>query len=313
MEKIIDPISKQLIKKELTDDLWVRKTNKANRSIYIFTHDQAPNTFKELGRLREITFREAGGGTGKSMDIDKYDTAASPFKQLIVWDDENEEIVGGYRYIEGNKIPLDKNGVPQSPTSKLFRFSEQFIAEYLPYTIELGRSFIQPEYQPTKDLRKGLYSLDNLWDGLGSILDRNRYVKYYFGKFTMYRNFDPYARDLLHVFLHKYFKDTQQLVMPHQPLLITHDKEELLSQLTGKDFEEDNKIMGRILKEKGERVPPLVNAYMNLSSTMKIFGTAINSAFGEVEESAIMVTVADIYHDKKVRYKINFEELGYGE
>lgn len=307
METIIPPVDRTLLKKELTKELFVRDTNNGHNQIYIFTNQQAPNLMRELGRLREQTFREASGGTGKCCDIDDYDTAKKPFKQLIVWSPEDEEIVGGYRYILGKDVAIDKDGLPISPTSRLFKFTEKYIKNYWPLTFELGRSFVQPIYQPTVNLRKGMYSLDNLWDGLGAITIMNPEVKYFFGKITMYPSYDSFARDMILYFMHKYFPDEEKLVTPRNPLILQTREKVLKSIFSGHNYDEDYKILVQKVRSLKEGIPPLVNAYMNLSGSMRTFGTAINDHFGNVEETAIMVTIADIYDYKKDRHISTFQ------
>ncbi|MBM3435676.1 MAG: GNAT family N-acetyltransferase [Bacteroidetes bacterium] len=307
METIIPPVDRQLLEKELTSELFFRDTNNGNNKIYVFTHDHAPNLMRELGRLREITFRDAGGGTGKCLDIDEYDLGKTPFKQLIVWNPEDKEIVGGYRFLIGRDVEYDHEGQPHTPTSKLFRFSEKFIREYWPVTFELGRSFVQPIYQPTVNLRKGMYSLDNLWDGLGAITIVNPDVRYFFGKITMYPSFDSLARDLILFFLHKYFPDEDELVRPKIPFRIQTKEKVLRSIFMGANYDEDYRILVQKVRGLGEQIPPLVNAYMNLSGSMKMFGTAINNEFGLVEETAIIITIADIYDYKKDRHMSTFK------
>jgi hypothetical protein len=308
MKTIIPPVDRVLLEQELTKDIFIRNTNNGNNQIYVFTDKQAPNLMREVGRLREYTFREAGGGTGKDMDIDVYDTAETPFKQLIVWDPREKEIVGGYRYICGKNVALDENGQPKSPTSKLFHFSEKFQKEYWPYTFELGRSFVQPLFQPTINLRKGMYSLDNLWDGLGAISVMNPKMKYHFGKITMYPDFDTFARDMILFFMNKYFPDNDNLLKPYEPLKLTTRQKVLESIFIGANYDEDYRTLAQKVRRLKENIPPLVNAYMNLSGSMKTFGTAVNPAFGNVEETAIIITIADIYDYKKDRHMGSFEQ-----
>ncbi|MCD4791266.1 MAG: GNAT family N-acetyltransferase [Bacteroidales bacterium] len=308
METIIPPVDRVLLDKELTDELFVSETNNGNNKIYVFSHDQAPNLMRELGRLREITFRDAGGGTGKAVDIDMYDTMERPFKQLIVWSPEDKEIVGGYRFIVGKDVADDKNGNPISPTAKLFKFSEKFKKEYWPVTFELGRSFVQPLYQPTVNLKKGMYSLDNLWDGLGSITVTNPGIRYFFGKITMYPDYDSFARDLILYFMHKYFPDNENLVTPFNPIKIQTRGKILKSIFIGANYDEDYKILAQKVRSLKENIPPLVNAYMNLSGSMKTFGTAPNPGFGDVEETAIVITIADIYDYKKDRHLTTYKK-----
>ncbi|MBL7882834.1 MAG: GNAT family N-acetyltransferase [Bacteroidia bacterium] len=307
MQNIIEPISKEILEAELNKDRFIRKANNGNNQIYIITHHDSPNVMREIARLREVTFRAAGGGTGHEIDIDEFDTSDSPYKQLIVWNPEEKEIVGGYRYIKLGEAPII-NGIVHVATTELFTFSDQFVKEYVPYTIELGRSFVQPKYQPSLDNRKGIFSLDNLWDGLGAIVIDNPDVKYFYGKVTMYTDFNIHARDMILSFLTYFFPDNDKLVRPITPLGLKTDVTEFMKSIEGVDFKEANKVLNQNVRALGENIPPMVNAYMNLSATMKFFGTAMNDHFGEVEESGIMVTIADIYDSKKERHVSSYKK-----
>ncbi len=302
VKKVIDAVDPKLIEQELTKDRFVRDTNNGKKEIYIITYHDSPNTMRELARLREISFRDAGGGTGKELDIDKYDTSENPYKQLIVWCPNEKHIVGGYRFIEGYNLGKDENGIPDSATARLFKFSDKFINDYLPYTIELGRSFVQPIYQPTYNIRKGLYSLDNLWDGLGALTIDFPEIKYFFGKITMYPRFNIIARDMILYVLEKHFSDKENLMDPHIQLSMGSDIKELESVFNNDKYEDDYKILMKYVRRYKESIPPLMNAYMNLSPSMKMFGTAINTHFGNVEETGILVTINDIYDIKKDRH-----------
>ena len=302
MKAIISPIDKNLLKAELTKDKMLRKTNKANNEIYIISHHNAPNVMLEIGRLREIAFRDGGGGTGLSVDIDEYDTMEVPYKQLIVWNPEAEEILGGYRFIAGSDIKFDENGEAILATSHLFNFSEKFIKEYLPYTFELGRSFVSVEYQSSRAGSKGLFALDNLWDGLGALIVADPSMKYFFGKVTMYDSYDTTARDMILYFLNKHFPDPDKLVTPKQPLEINSDPKKFKRKFNDGTFKGDYKILNTSVRKLGYNIPPLVNAYMSLSPQMKVFGTAINYEFGNVEETGILINKDEILEEKKKRY-----------
>ena len=302
MEDIIAPIDKEVLKSELTEDKRLRFTNKSNNEIYIVTWKNAPNVLKEIGRLREIAFRAAGGGTGKSMDLDEYDLMENPYQQLIVWDPEAEEILGGYRYLLGDEVEFDADGKPLLATAHMFNFSEKFLKDYLPTTIELGRSFVTLEYQSTRAGSKGLFALDNLWDGLGALTVVMPQVKYFFGKMTMYPSYNRFGRDMILYFLKKHFNDKDKLITPMQPLLIETD-EKILEKLFCHDtFKEDYKVLNTEVRKLGYNIPPLVNAYMSLSPTMRMFGTAINDGFGDVEETGILIAVDEILEEKRVRH-----------
>ena len=302
MQAIISPLNKSILEAELTKEKFVRNTNNGTNKIYVITHHDSPNMMQEIGRLREFTFRNAGGGTGKEVDIDEYDTADAPYKQLIVWNPQEKEVVGGYRYIRCADAPKDTRGKIHLATVELFHFSEKFISEYIPYTIELGRSFVQPKFQPSSENRKGLFSLDNLWDGLGAIIVNHPDIKYLFGKVTMYTDFQARARDMILFFLNHFFPDKERLVSPYQPLSIRSDIKEFELLFKNLNYKEAHKILNQHVRSLGENIPPLINSYMNLSATMKTFGTASNAHFGEVEETGILVTIKDIYHTKKERH-----------
>ena len=302
MEDIIAPIDKEVLKSELTEDKRLRFTNKSNNEIYIVTWKNAPNVLKEIGRLREIAFRAAGGGTGKSMDLDEYDLMENPYQQLIVWDPEAEEILGGYRYLLGDEVEFDADGKPLLATAHMFNFSEKFLKDYLPTTIELGRSFVTLEYQSTRAGSKGLFALDNLWDGLGALTVVMPQVKYFFGKMTMYPSYNRFGRDMILYFLKKYFNDKDKLITPMQPLLIETDEKVLEKLFCYDTFKEDYKVLNTEVRKLGYNIPPLVNAYMSLSPTMRMFGTAINDGFGDVEETGILIAVDEILEEKRVRH-----------
>lgn len=302
MEEITERIGRELIIAELTPERHLRHTNKGDNDIYVVDAHSAPNTMREIGRLREIAFRDAGGGTGKDCDIDRFDTMDPPCRQLIVWDPQAEEIIGGYRFILGEDIAMEANGSPRIATSHMFRFSDYFLSHYLPNTLELGRSFVSKGYQSSKAGTKALYALDNLWDGLGALTVIYPQIKYLFGKVTMYPDYNRECRDMLLYFLHKHFPDREKLVTPINPLRTDADIDSLKEIFNGDSFKADYKILNQLIRSHGSNIPPLVNAYMSLSPTMKMFGTAINDEFGDVEESGIFLTIDEIFEDKKNRH-----------
>lgn len=302
MKDIASPVPKEQILAELSVDKMLRKTNKGANEIYVITHLDSPGVMHEIGRLREITFRDAGGGTGKDLDIDNYDISEVPYKQLIVWDPDAKEILGGYRYILCSEAPADENGIIDLATSAFFSFSKKFCTEYLPYTIELGRSFIQPEYQSSKAGAKALFALDNLWDGLGALTVDHPEIKYFFGKVTMYSHFHTEARNLIQYFFLKHFRDRENLVYPKKPFEFNLDVGRMTQIFTGDDYTEDYRILVQGVRQFGENIPPLFNAYMNLSPSMKTFGTVMNEHFGNVLETGIIVTIKDIYDVKRGRH-----------
>jgi hypothetical protein len=302
MKAMIPPVDRKALRQELTKERFVRRTNNGDNEIYIVSDVDSPVTMQEIGRLRELSFRDSGGGTGMAVDIDDYDLGENGFKQLIVWNPEDQAIMGGYRFILCKNLDIGANGQVKTPTAKLFHYSPQFVKDFIPWTIELGRSFVQPDYQPSKNLRKGMYALDNLWDGLGALIVDYPEVKYFFGKVTMYRHFDAFARDLILYFMKLYFPDPDNLVYPHDPLSYKTDLNRLKQVFKGTDYAGDYRILVQQVRQQGENIPPLVNAYMALSATMRTFGTAWNKSFGDVEETGIIVTINDIFPEKKDRH-----------
>lgn len=301
MTPIIEPIAREILQLELNKDRFVRKTRKGDNEIYIVNQHNAPHVIQEIGRLREVTFRASGGGTGLAVDLDEHDTDTICYEQLIVWSPEDQEIIGGYRFIRC-KDAIDSEGNIHLSTTHYFDFSEDFVTNYLPKTVELGRSWVQPNYQPTVNPKKGLFALDNIWDGLGAIVVNNPDILYFFGKVTMYPSYNTQARDILLHFMHTYFPDKEHLMKPFHPLVQDYDKAAVAEKFEGLDFKEGFKVLNSLVKENSEFIPPLVNIYMNLSPTMKTFGTAVNPEFGNVEETGILVTIPDIYPEKKERH-----------
>lgn len=307
MDPIIPPVDRDAIEAELTAERFLRHTNKGDNRLYVVDAFCAPNVMREIGRLREEAFRQSGGGSGLCCDIDEFDTMPEPCRQLIVWDPVERVILGGYRFITGDKIDMS-SGIPRIATSHMFDFSQKFLSEYLPYTLELGRSFVSIGYQSSKAGSKAIFALDNLWDGLGALTVKYPNVKYLFGKVTMYQGFGRRNLDLIITFLNKHFPDPDGLVRPINPVHSAASSPEIMSLFSGNDFKDDYKILHRLLREQGLNIPPLVNAYMSLSPTMRMFGTAVNHEFGDVEESGIFLTVSEILDEKKKRHIETYKE-----
>lgn len=301
-QPIIPAVDTDLIKAELTPARFLRTTNKGGNEIYVVEAADCPNTMREIGRLREIAFRCAGGGTGKACDIDRYDTMEPPCRQLIVWDPDAELILGGYRFIVGDNIQIEPDGLPRIATAHMFDFSPEFMKRYLPETIELGRSFVRLEYQSSKAGAKALYALDNLWDGLGALTVEYPNIKHLFGKVTMYPTYNTECRDMILYFLHKHFPDRDNLVWPRKPLKISDDTDKMEKIFTGDTFKDDYRILNARIREHGFNIPPLINAYISLSPTMRVFGTAVNDEFGDVEETGIFMSISEILEEKKRRH-----------
>ena len=302
MQDIIQPVDKELLKSELTQEKLLRRTNKSNNDIYIITAHDSPHIMREIGRLREIAFRFYGGGSGLPTDIDEFDTMENAYRQLIVWSETEEQILGGYRFICGDDVRMDADGKPILATAHLFDFSDEFLKNYLPYTVELGRSFVSLDYQATLGSIKGIFVLDNLWDGLGALTVINPSLKYFYGKVTMYNTYNVEARNMILFFLNLHFPDNERLVMPKHPLNTDIDFAKMKKLFCMDNFKDNYKILNQEVRRLGFNVPPLFNAYMNLSPKMRVFGTAINGCFGDVEETGILIAIDEILEEKKRRH-----------
>lgn len=302
MEPIIEPVSLELIKSQLTPERKLCNSNKGGNEIYVIDGKCAPDVLREVGRLREICFRDAGGATGLPLDLDRFDTMEVPYSQIVVWDPDAEAIIGGYRFILGTDVALREDGQPDLASSHQFHFSQEFITHYLPHTIELGRSFVTPEYQSSKAGAKAIFAMDNLWDGITAIVMKHPQMMYLFGKVTMYSSFDPLCRDIINYFLWKHFPDPDCLVRPHTPVEIKSDTRLISLVLRQSDFKEDYKCLKDAIRTLGCNIPPLVNSYMNLSPTMRMFGTAVNEEMPGIEDSGILVCFNEMYEEKKERH-----------
>lgn len=303
MEKIIDPVDVQLLKAELTPEKKLCNTNKADNEIYVIDAFDSPNVLREVGRLREVSFRQAGGSSGLALDLDEFDTMENPYKQIIIWDPEAESIIGGYRYILGPDVKLGPDGQPLLATAHMFHFSDHFIKEYLPHVIELGRSFVTPDYQSSKAGAKAIFALDNLWDGIGAVMMQHPNIVYFFGKMTMYPSYDHSCRDLILHFLWKHFEDKDDLIRPIEPKMPDADTRLLDLILKDEDFKSDYRNLKDAIRKLGTTIPPLINTYMNSSPTMKMFGTAVNKEFSDVEETGILINFNEMYPEKRDRHK----------
>ena len=297
MEPIIEPVETSLLEQELEGHL-LRPTNKAGNLIYDVTAHECPNVMREIGRLREISYRDGGGATGKSMDIDEMDTMEKPYHQLIVWDPDSKRIIGGYRYLLGKEAQI-LDGQPYITSAHLYHYSERFIRDYLPYTIEFGRAFVQPLYQTREAGVKALFALDNIWDGIGALVHNNPDLKYMFGKVTIYPDYNIEARNLIYTYLHQYHLGDQELMHPYHPLPIEPITD---SPFVGEDAQENYHILQHAVREKGTVIPPMFSAYLNLTNDLLFFGNAINDELANVYETGIMVEIPKIYAEKKERY-----------
>jgi len=292
---LIEPVSRKLLREELTADRLVRPTRIGNNEVYIFTALKAPNLMQEVGRLRELTFRDAGAGFGTAVDIDHFDTDEYSCRQLIVWDPVAEDIIGGYRFNIFHQFkgkPL--RDIPLANKS-LYSISNTFANEYIPYVVELARAFIQPKYQPKLAGRKAAFSLDNIWDGLGALVVKYPFIRYFFGRLTFFSNYDPTVRDLAFYFFAKHLQGNPALLRPKNPFEYPTPLSDLEKVIGGSSIKEDFNKLHQAAKNHGTTIPPLLKSYFNVSGTLRVFEPVFDSYFASSYAAAILVTIADVY------------------
>jgi hypothetical protein len=202
-----------------------------------------------------------------------------------------------------------ENGQPYVNTEHLFDFSQKFIDEYFPYCIEMARAFVQPKYQSAQMGRKALFALDNLWDGIGGLVATDPSVKYLSGKVTIYSSSPELSRKAMVYYLDKYFGDREGLITSKNPELWTPEQAEMFDEMfTGATYKENYQILNNYVKSMGDTIPPLIHSYIGLSETMKTFGTTFDPDFGDCYDTAMIITIADIYKEKYDRYIASYFE-----
>lgn len=292
-KSIIRPIDKKILKYEVDMSDCIGAT-KDGKKIIITTNSNSPNILSEIARLRELTFRKVGEGTGRMMDMDKFDKL---YSHLIIWDEYTLEIVGSYRIGIGEEL-LVKSGIGGFYTSTLFNFSEAFIENILPYSIELGRSFVQEKYWNTQ-------ALDYLWQGIGSFLSKNPKVKYMFGGVSLSSNYSPYVISLIVFYFKKWFSSVQGLSSAKKNYTLTPKQIKEYSKIfSGLNAKEDMKILKKILALHGFSIPVLYKHYSDLcyEGGVCFLDFGIDPDFNNCIDGLILVDISKIREDKKKRY-----------
>ena len=302
LEEIIKPLSKEILINELKLAFFLRPTRIGNNEVYIFSAQECPNLMNEVGRLRELTFRDAGAGFGKKVDIDQYDTDGYTCKQLIVWDPINKEIIGGYRFNIFNDLKHKKLKDIPLLNKSLYNVSNNFISDYIPYLVELSRAFIQPMYQPKNVGKKAAFSLDNIWDGLGALVVKYPFLKYYFGRLTFFSNYNTTVRDSIFYFFDKHLKGDVSLLKAKEPVSAMTPNSYIKKRINSSDEKEDFKSLQIIAKDHNTIIPPLMKSYYNASNSLKVFEPVFDSYFGSSYAAAIIVTIKDIFPSFVKRY-----------
>lgn len=291
-EPIIPPVAREALERELAGLRPVAEAVRGGCRLYSFRAAEAPALMREVGRLREEAFRSAGGGTGREVDIDADDTACGGYRQIVAWDPRRRAVTGGYRYIVCAEC--DPRNIS---TSHYFHFSGEFRERYVPHAVELGRSFVAGA--SAAGAARPLFSMDSLWQGLGAVVASHPGVRYLFGKVTVYRHYDVEARRLLMAFLRRFFGAGSRLIAAFAPEAAD---DSCGGVFASGGYAENCALLHALLRRRGERVPPMINAYMRLCPSMQVFDTTVNRDFGDVYETAVLLPLEGMRSDKKDRY-----------
>ncbi len=291
-KSIAHPESRQIIKQELRQGELLGETSDGKQIILCNWFPES-SLMREIGRLRELSFRKVGEGTGERRDLDKYD---QHYRHLVLWDNESLEIVGAYRLGEGNHI-LDKIGKEGFYSANLFKFHEAFDA-YLENSLELGRSFVQPRYW-------GSRALDYLWQGLGAYIRHHPEIRYLFGPVSISAHYPPESRDMLIYFYGTYFNHQERLVTSNNPCqLCDKAREEFRDIFKGDDFNHDQKELKHQLSMQNMGIPTLYKQYSDLCEEggVKFLDFGIDPDFSGCTDGFLLVDVSKIKETKRRRY-----------
>lgn len=291
---IAHPVSRIDLLNELKKSKLIGQTSDGKK-IYLYDYTDDSIVLKELGRLREISFRKVGEGVNKKRDTDKYDIY---YQHIILWDENELEIVGSYRI--GNSDFIFKNiGVKGFYSNNLFSYNEEFVP-YLQNSIELGRSFVQPKYWGTR-------ALDYLWFGIGAYLKNNPNIKYMFGPVSLSASFPTIAKDMIIFFYSHYYGNTNSLVEAKTPYQYANNINELKELFDLNDKKKDFKFLKSTLANIGVSIPTLYKQYSEiaLDDGVKFLKFNVDKNFSDCIDGFILVEIDKIKDSAKQRYMEN--------
>lgn len=264
--------------------------------IYLYQHQGSSPVMREIGRLREIAFRAVGEGSNKRRDIDHYD---SHYYQLILWDQNDLEIVGAYRFGDAKKLSQGGN-TPGLYSSSLFDYSKD-MQSYFDQGLELGRSFVQPRYW-------GKRSLDYLWYGIGAFLQRHPQYRYLFGPVTISDALPNNAKNLLISFYQLYFSSSIDLAQSKQPYSVPYGTEHVYA---GDDYKKDFSTLKHLLANMGVAVPTLYKQYSEVCEPggVKFLNFNIDPDFNDCIDGLVLVDLHQLTEKKRRRYMPEVEPI----
>jgi putative hemolysin len=290
-KNIIHPVDPREIKLELSKSDILGFANDS-KIIYLVEGDKT-SVIREIARLRELTFRKVGEGTGNKLDIDKYD---NHFKHIVLWDEKNLEIVGSYRIGLCREI-VRSIGIEGLYNSTEFNFSPEF-RNILDFSIELGRSFIQQKYWKSN-------ALDYLWQGIGAYLNKTENVRFMFGAVSISNTYSDFAKSLIVSFYNKWHKDTRNLAQSKNRFIISKPVAiEIEGILNSQKYNDDFIILKKALKNIGYSIPVLFRRYSELCEVegVKFMDFGVDLAFSSVVDGLILLDLSKLKESSKERY-----------
>lgn len=290
-ETVAHPVDSKALKKALYESRRLGET-KDGKVIFLYQYRDDCPVIQEIARLRELTFRAVEEGTGYAFDLDMYDVY---YSHLVLWDEDDLEIVGSYRIGEGQKI-MNSLGVEGFYTNSLFDLKADF-QRLLPYTLELGRSFVQPRYW-------GQRSLDYLWYGIGAYLHDHPEVKYLFGPVSISNAYPQLAKEVIISFYQQQFGSDLPLAEARTPFIISEKCRQFAEAEFNGDYKASFKILTSELKKLGLKIPMLYKQYVELCTDKgcHFIDFNIDAQFNNCIDSLIMVELDKITEKKRQRY-----------
>ncbi|MDA3808181.1 MAG: GNAT family N-acetyltransferase [Thiomicrorhabdus sp.] len=297
LETIAHPVNRSALKKDLKTAERLGETQDG-KQIYLSDYEADSPVMQEIGLLRELTFRTVEEGTGKRLDLDAYD---ADYRHLVLWDEQDLEIVGAYRIGECANI-MAKKGIKGLYTSTLFDLKPE-IEAYLPNALELGRSFVQPRYW-------GKRSLDYLWYGIGAYLVRNPQIKYMFGPVSMSDAYPKLAKELISGFYKQQLGDEHSLAVGKRPFKLSKPTQAIAETEFSGDYKESYKKLNALLNLEGVKVPTLFKQYAELCDDKgcRFIDFSVDPDFNGCIDAFIFVEIDKIKPKKKQRYMSPIED-----
>lgn len=289
---IIPPIDRNILKYELSKSQLLGNTNDGMK-IYLCLQNDAPQVLNEIARLREQTFRKVGEGTGKSMDIDAYD---SYYKHIVLWDEDELEVVGSYR-LGITKDILETYGAEGLYNSAQFTLSPKFLT-IVGDSLEVGRSFIQQKYWRSN-------ALDYIWQGIGAYLSLNPQFKYLWGAVSISNSYPELAKSLITKYYSKWYFVEESLAEPHNHYIVNKaDDVEASLILNSGALMSDFRNLKAALKNMGLSIPVLYRRYIDLTEQggSVFVSWCVNKNFNDAVDGLIIVDLSQLKDDVRKRY-----------